>query len=437
MRISIFGLGYVGCVTAACLAKQGHHVWGVDVNPLKIDRIRRGEAPFVEQDLDALIREARKSGRLKVTLNAVEAIRKTTVSMICVGTPSQRNHDLDLTHVRKVTENIGNAIRDQGERHLVVLRSTVLPGSTQNLVVPVLEKTSWKEVGKGFGICYNPEFLREGTAVHDYFHPPKTVIGELSADDGDILSMIYQDLRAPLIHTSLASAEMVKYVDNAFHALKIVFANEIGRICKTQGIDSHEVMNIFCKDTKLNLSRRYLSPGFAFGGSCLPKDLRALIYRAKKEDLSVPLLKAIQESNRQQIDLALQRILNIGKKKIGILGLSFKAETDDLRESPLVEVIETLLGKGYRVKIYDPNISLARIHGTNQEYMEKHLPHLAGLLTESLDDIMKDSEVIVIGNRSKAYQRILRTAQPDQVIIDLVRIKQTPKTKGFYDGLSW
>ena len=437
MRISVFGLGYVGCVTAACLGKQGHFVTGVDVNPLKIERINRGEAPFVEPDLDSLIQESNNAGRLTATLNAEEAIQTTEISLLCVGTPSKKNHDLDLTFVKKATESIGRALRDKESRHIVVVRSTVLPGSTERVVIPALEANSGKNIHQGFGVCYNPEFLREGTAVHDFFNPPKTIIGEICEEDGDALHNLYKNIKAPLFRTSIPQAEMAKYVDNVFHALKIVFANEIGRICKTHNLDSHEVMNIFCRDTKLNLSRAYLRPGFAFGGSCLPKDLRAIVYRAKQKDLNVPLLKAIQESNQQQIQLAIERIQETGKRNIGFLGLSFKAETDDLRESPLVQVVETFLGKGYQVKIYDGNVSLARIHGTNKEYMDTHLPHLASLLTESVDEIIRDADVIVLGNQSKEYKRALQFARPDQILIDLVRIVQHPKTKGTYEGLSW
>ena len=407
------------------------------IKPLKIERINRGEAPFVEPDLESLIQESTHLGRLKATLNAEEAIQSTDISLICVGTPSQKNHDLDLTFVKNATESIGKALCDKKNRHLVVVRSTVLPGSTERVVIPALEANSGKDTDQGFGVCYNPEFLREGTAVYDFFNPPKTVIGEIRKDDGNELENLYKDIKAPLLRTSIPQAEMVKYVDNVFHALKIVFANEIGRICKTHNLDSHEVMNIFCKDTKLNLSRAYLRPGFAFGGSCLPKDLRALVYRAKQKDLNVPMLKAIQESNQQQIQLAIERIQDTGKRKIGFLGLSFKAETDDLRESPLVQVVETLLGKGYQVKIYDGNVSLARIHGTNKEYMDTHLPHLASLLTESVDEIIRDADVIVLGNQSKAYKRALQSAQPEQIIIDLVRIVRHPQTKGTYEGLSW
>jgi len=300
-----------------------------------------------------------------------------------------------------------------------------------------VEKTSGKRVNEGFGVCYNPEFLREGTAISDFYNPPKTVIGRNVTADGDRVAEMYRGIDAPLIHTGIHEAEMVKYVDNAFHALKITFGNEIGRICKAHGIDSHEVMDIFCQDTKLNLSDAYLRPGFAFGGSCLPKDLRALVYRAGQKDLKAPLLRSTLESNRQQVQLAVERILDTGKKKIAFLGLSFKAETDDLRESPLVEVVETLVGKGCEVRIHDPNVSLSRLHGANREYIEKHLPHLTALLSDTLPDILETAEVIVFGNRNPACREALRAARPDQVLIDLIRVAKTPETRGIYDGISW
>jgi len=437
MRISVFGLGYVGCVTATCLAGRDHQVIGVDVNPFKVERINRGEVPFVEKGLDRLIRRGRKTGRLAATGDASEAILASDLSLICVGTPSLPNHDIDLSHVSRVAEDIGQALRGKPDYHLVVLRSTVLPGTTLELVVPRLEQSSGKRLGRDFGVCYNPEFLREGSSLHDFHHPPKTVIGELRHQDGEVLCSMYRHIRAPLIRTEIPVAEMVKYTDNTFHALKVTFANEIGRICKAHGLDSHRVMEIFCQDKKLNLSRAYLQPGFAFGGSCLPKDLRALLYRCSRKDLEVPLLQAVLASNRLQIQAAVERILQSGRKRLFFLGLSFKAETDDLRESPLVEMIENLLGKGCEIRIYDRNVSLARMHGTNREYMEKHLPHLATLLTSDLEESLRHAELIVLGNRSDVSPEVLRLAGPDQIILDLVRVTANPETRADYDGLSW
>jgi len=437
MRISVFGLGYVGGVTAGCLAGAGHAVVGVDVNPLKIDLINRGEAPFVEQGLPELIRAGRDSGLLRATRDAAEAIRETDVSLVCVGTPSRKNNDLDTTYVRNVSREIGRALAEKSGYHWVVVRSTLLPGSTQEVVIPALETASGKRLNHGFGVCYNPEFLREGSAIHDFHHPPKTVIGRSRPEDGERVAAMYQGIDAPLIYTGIPQAEMLKYVDNAFHALKITFGNEIGRICKAHGMDSHEVMEIFCRDTKLNLSAAYLRPGFAFGGSCLPKDLRALVYRARQKDVRAPLLASTLESNRQQVQLAVDRILEAGKRKIGFLGLSFKAETDDLRESPMVEVVETLVGKGCQVRVFDPNVAVSRIHGANREYMERHLPHLTALLSDSLTSVLEASEVIVFANRNPAYREALRLARPDQILFDLVRIAEQPETQGNYDGISW
>jgi len=437
VNISVFGLGYVGTVTAACLAQDGHFVIGVDVNPHKVATIGRGEAPFVEDGLGELLSQVRRKRRLEATVNARRAVAETEISLVCVGTPSSKNSDLDLSHVRRVSLDIGASLARKRSRHLVVLRSTVLPGTTQRVVIPLLERASGKKEGKGFGVCYNPEFLREGSAIEDFYHPPKTVIGESRAEDGDLLGRLYKKLPGQVIRTEIPVAEMVKYSDNAFHALKIAFANELGRICRAHGIDSHKVMDIFCSDTKLNISTAYLMPGFAFGGSCLPKDLRALLYRAGRKDLDVPLLKAILESNRQQIQLAVEMIKETGKRRIGLCGLSFKAQTDDLRESPLVELIETLLGKGYNVKIFDPNVSLARLHGTNKEYMERHIPHLWKLLTDSVDLLLDHAEVIVIGNRLEEATEILRRAQPGHIVIDLVRVGPQPSTRAKYHGIVW
>jgi len=409
----------------------------MDVDPQKIKGLRQGVIPIYEPGLDEYVERNVAAGRLSFTTDLHEAVSQSQIIFICVGTPSRKNNDLDTSHVRKVSEEIGAALKDKAERHRVVVRSTLLPGSTDAVVIPALERTSGRKAHRDFGVCYNPEFLREGTAVYDFHHPPKTVIGSAVDADGEAAAELYRGIDAPLIHTEIRVAEMLKYVDNAFHALKITFVNEIGRVCKAHGIDSHAVMEIFCQDTKLNLSAAYLRPGFAFGGSCLPKDLRALVYRAGQKDVPVPLLRSALESNRQQIRIAVDRILETGRKRIGFLGLSFKAETDDLRESPIVEVIETPLGKGLDVRIYDRNVSLARLHGKNKEFMEQHLPHLARLLSDSLEEIVERSEVIVFANRNPAFEEVLRAARPDQTLLDLVRILERPETRGSYDGISW
>ena len=346
MRISIFGLGYVGAVSAGCLANEGHEVVGVDLLQTKVDIINRGQSPIIEAEIGEIIAANVRGGRLRAIASVEEAIWDTDLSFVCVGTPSQANGNLDFRYIRRVCEEIGQALKNKTTHHTVVIRSTILPGTMRNIVIPTLEEYSGKKAGVDFGVCNNPEFLREGSAVRDYYQPPKTVIGEFDKASGDTLASLYAKLEAPLIRTDVETAEMVKYVDNSWHALKIGFANEIGNICKALGIDAHQVMNIFCQDKKLNISPAYLVPGFAFGGSCLPKDLRALAYQAKRQDLQLPILGSILPSNEMQISRGLQIIMDKGHRRIGILGFSFKAGTDDLRESPVIEVIERLLGKG-------------------------------------------------------------------------------------------
>src|SRR5580698_69125 len=348
-------MGYVGTVSAGCLALDGHEVIGVDPVRTKVDLINSGQSPIIEVDIAEIIAAMVKSGRLRATQDQDEAIRQTELSFVCVGTPSQTNGNLDLTYIRRVCELIGAALKNKTDRHTIVIRSTILPGTMHGIVIPVLEEFSGKKAGTDFGVCHNPEFLREGSAVKDFNSPPKTVIGELDKASGDILVELYKKLDAPLIRTDLETAEMVKYVDNSWHALKIGFANEIGNLCKSFSIDAHAVMKIFIQDKKLNISPAYLLPGFAFGGSCLPKDLRALSYQAKMHDLELPILASILPSNEMQISRGVQMIMDKGHTRVGILGFSFKAGTDDLRESPLIEIIERLLGKGYDLRIYDKN----------------------------------------------------------------------------------
>jgi GDP-mannose 6-dehydrogenase len=355
-----------------------------------------------------------------------------------VGTPSHDNGGLDLTFVERVCQDIGRAIAEKGGAHTVVLRSTVLPGTSRKVVIPVLEQASGLVAGQGFGLSYNPEFLREGTAISDFYHPPFTVIGELDLEAAEVTASLYQDLDAPLVMVPLEASEMVKYACNAFHALKVTFANEVGNLCKRQGIDSHKVMEIFCMDDKLNLSGYYLKPGFAFGGSCLPKDLRALLYHGRRLDQHLPVLEAILPSNQLQVKHGVDMIIAAGCKSIGMLGFSFKAGTDDLRESPLVEVLETLLGKGYQIKIYDRNVSLARLHGANRAYIEREIPHIATLMCDSLDEVLAQSKVIVIGNNSREFNEALKRVRPDQKVIDLVRIlEDSDHIDAQYEGICW
>lgn len=436
MQLSIFGLGYVGTVCAACLASE-HTVVGVDVNMAKVDSMNSGVAPIVETKLPELFTQGYQAKRLSATTSAAEAIHSTDVSLICVGTPSQANGNLDLTYMKRVCEQIGAALQNKASQHLVVLRSTMLPGTTEDLLIPILELHSGKRVGAGFDVCYNPEFLREGTSVYDFYNPPKIVVGEREQGTGEPLLQLYAGIDAPVIRTSIRVAEMAKYCDNAFHALKVSFANEIGNLCKKMGVDSHDVMTVFCEDKKLNLSPAYLKPGFAFGGSCLPKDLRALAYQAKRFDLESPVLNAILESNAAQIQLGIQMIRRLGKKRIGFLGMAFKPDTDDLRESPLVEVIETLLGKGYFIRIYDRNVSTSRLIGANRRFIEEHIPHLSSLLVEDTEELAAQADVIVIGYQSPEFVPFLQSLRTDQTVIDLARLAKQVTTAARYEGVCW
>lgn len=437
MNISIFGLGYVGAVSVGCLANEGHQIIGVDPVQTKVDLINQGRTPIIEKDIGELIENAVKAKPLHATTNAEEAVKNTHLSFICVGTPSQLNGNLDLKYIRRVCERVGLALKNKRDRHVVVIRSTILPGTMRNVVIPILEESSGKTAGNDFGVCNNPEFLREGTAVYDFYNPPKTVIGETDTLSGDLLSSLYEKMDAPLIRTDLETAEMIKYVDNVWHALKIGFANEIGNTCKGLGIDGHKVMDIFCKDTKLNISSSYLKPGFAFGGSCLPKDLRALTYKAKSMDLDLPILNAILPSNQRQIERGIQMVMEKGNKKVGVLGFSFKAGTDDLRESPIVEVIERLIGKGYDLRLYDRNVNLASLVGANRDYILNHIPHISKLMVESLDEALSHADTVVIGNGDAEFRTILDQVNPEQVVVDLVRITETQSSDRKYDGICW
>ena len=436
MKISIFGLGYVGAVSAGCLAADGHEVIGVDPNKTKVDLINQGTTPIIEKDIGEMIAATVKSGHLRATADVRDAVFGSDMSLICVGTPSQLNGNLDLSHVRKVCQEIGAAIAEKDSFHVVVARSTMLPGSMRSLVIPTLEAASGKVAGVDFGVCNNPEFLREGTAVYDYYNPPKTVIGESDEKAGALLVQLYEKMDAPLVRTDVETAEMVKYTDNTWHAVKVAFANEIGNICKAVGIDGHKVMEIFCQDTKLNLSPYYMKPGFAFGGSCLPKDVRALTYKARTLDLDLPLLNSILPSNQKQVEKGVKMIVDKGARKVGILGFSFKAGTDDLRESPLVDVIEYLLGKGYELKLYDKNVNLAALTGANQDYILNHIPHISKLMVTSMQDVLDFADTIVIGNGAAEFKTVPGSLKPHQHIVDLVRISKEQSGEQ-YDGICW
>jgi GDP-mannose 6-dehydrogenase len=421
-KVSIFGMGYVGAVTAACLAAEGHQVIGVDTSPVKTDLIRQGLPPIIEKDLPELFRQAKERDLLTATDNARDAVLKTDLSLICVGTPSKANGSLDDKYILAVSRQIAEVLKEKSSVHTLVYRSTMLPGLLKSKVIPLLEGVSGKKEGQDFHVCFHPEFLRESTSVHDFYNPPKTVVGTAKKEVADLVFGLYSGFPGPMIHTSIAAAEMVKYVDNAFHALKVTFANEIGQLCRHLDIDSHEVMDIFSQDTKLNISKAYLMPGFAFGGSCLPKDLRAINYLAKTLDLEVPLLASLMESNRKLIEKAVKELLALEKRRIGFAGFSFKAGTDDLRESPIVTVIEQLIGKGLEIKLYDRHVAMARLTGANKDYINRTIPHIASLMASSLDVLLKDCEVIVIGNRDEEFKEIPSRVSSEQTVYDFVRI---------------
>jgi GDP-mannose 6-dehydrogenase len=435
MKITVFGLGYVGSVISACLAQDGHDVTGIDLDVTKVYSINNARSPIIEPQLEEAIAKAVGARRLRA-LTSVEDIGD--VSFVSVGTPSNENGSFGLSQILRVAEQIGSLLTRTEHFHVINIRSTVLPGTVEEKIIPLLEACSGKKVGQGFGVCVNPEFMRETTAVHDYYHPPLTVIGATDQRSSDLVASLYQRIDAPVERCSLRTAEMMKYACNAFHALKITFANEIGSFCKALGIDSHEVMEIFCKDTKLNLSPSYLKPGFAFGGSCLPKDLRALLYESKMRDVEVPMLNSLLNSNRLQVERAVDQVRKTGKSKIGVLGLSFKAGTDDLRESPIVSMIENLIGKGYSISIYDEEVSLARIHGANKRYIEHSIPHISSLLKERIEEVVDESEVLVVAKKGKSFGESVTGLNHGTVLIDLVRIFSDPsKRPAHYEGICW
>jgi len=438
MKISVFGLGYVGCVSAACLAARGHEVVGVDVNQAKVDLVLRGQAPVVEERIGELTADVVRSGALRATTDVAATIGATEVSLVCVGTPSAPNGSLSTEYLERVAAQIGAALAGQSHRHTVVFRSTMLPGTCLDLLVPILERESGGTAGTDFGVAVNPEFLREGTSVRDFFEPPKTVIGEYDVASGDVVAALYEGLPGEVFRVPIPVAEMTKYADNAFHALKIGFANELGAISRALGVDSHRVMDVFVADRKLNISPAYLRPGFAFGGSCLPKDLRGLVYAARRADVSVPILEHVLPSNEEHLRRAFELIAATGSRRIGLFGLSFKPGTDDLRESPLVELAERLVGKGYRLRIYDANVQLSRLVGANREYVENRLPHLGDLLSSSVDDVLAHAEVCVVGCQDPAVLSALDRAG-DRKIIDLVRLPdaQQRRANPGYVGLGW
>ncbi|WP_460401281.1 nucleotide sugar dehydrogenase [Actinophytocola sediminis] len=443
MRIGVFGLGYVGCVSAACLAARGNQVVGVDVNPTKVELVNRGQAPVVEERIGELTADVVAAGALRATTDVAATVAATDVSLVCVGTPSAPNGSLSTTYLERVAEQLGEALAAtpagaRPTRHTVVFRSTMLPGTCLDLLVPILEKSSGLTAGVDFGVAVNPEFLREGSSVRDFFSPPKTVVGELDAASGDAVAALYDGLPGEVFRVPIPVAEITKYADNSFHALKVGFANELGAVCAALGLDSHAVMDVFLADRKLNVSPAYLRPGFAFGGSCLPKDLRGLVHAAHRADVAVPILSHVLPSNEEHLRRAFDLVARTGKRRVGLFGLSFKPGTDDLRESPLVELAERLLGKGYDLRIHDANVSLSRLLGANREFIEARLPHLGQLLLGSVDEVLEHAEVILVGCTDPAVLAKLPHGGP-QTIVDLVRLPdaRARRAEPGYVGLAW
>lgn len=438
-KIGVYGLGYVGCVSAACLASRGYQVIGVDVNRDKVKSLRQGKSPLVEELIGELTAEVVAAGTLTVTPDAHAAVSRTDISLICVGTPSAPGGGLLTNFLEQVTAEIGSALADKEDWHVVVYRSTMVPGTCENLLIPQLEKASGKRAGVDFGVCVNPEFLREGTSVRDFFDPPKTVVGETDERSGEIVMSLYDGLPGGRFRVPIKVAEMVKYVDNSFHALKIGFANEVGAICSALGLDSHDVMDVFLADTKLNISPAYLRPGFAFGGSCLPKDVRALTHTARRNDIDVPLLSNLLASNEIHLRRAIDSVVSAGRRKVGIFGLSFKPGTDDLRESPMVELAERLIGKGFDVKIHDANVALSRLIGANRTYIGERLPHIGEVLVDDVDAVLEHGEVLIAGTRAPEVVDAIARAGSDRLIIDLVRLPDATALRGQsnYEGIAW
>jgi GDP-mannose 6-dehydrogenase len=439
LSVSIFGLGYVGSVSAACFASMGHKVIGVDVSRAKVEMMDSGRTPIIEDRMSEMVAQAHGAGLLRATTDATAAVMNSEVSFVCVGTPSLKNGKLDLSHIEGVAREIGAAIRQKNSLHVFVLRSTVLAGTTETVAIPILEKESGKKCGQDFTVCYNPEFMREGSAVSDFLNPPYTILGASDTRHLGPLRELYKNTPGTLYETTIPVAEMVKYFSNCYHALKVGFANEMGTMCKHLGVDAHAVTKIFTSDTKLNISSAYLFPGFAFGGSCLPKDLRAITYKAKELDLELPLLESLMPSNAEHIDRAVEMVMSTRKKRIAQLGLSFKAGTDDLRESPQVQLIKRLMGEGLDIKVWDEDVSLGRLAGANREYIEQVIPHIGSVLSADLEGVLSTAEVVILGNKSASKERLAKYLRPEQIVIDLIHLDETRRPQGArkYEGICW
>ena len=438
MKIAVFGLGYVGCVTAACLAREGHSVCGVDISAAKVRMLNSGRATVMEKGLDELVAQFVNRGRLRATMEPAEALKGADVSLVTVGTPSRNDGGVNLNHVISAMKEIGRGLSTARGFHIVALRSTVPPGTTEGVVIPTLERASHKKAGHDFGVCFHPEFLREGSSIHDFFHPPKTVIGVADSRSARRLIGLWKGIKAPLLVTPFKVAEIVKYADNAFHALKVCFANEIGALCKHFEIDGQQVMDIFVQDTKLNISPLYLKPGFAFGGPCLPKDVRALGSMARKKGLHLPLTESILPSNARHLERALELVLETGRKNIGVLGLTFKSDTDDLRESPSCALVKKLLLSGKKVRIYDPRVQLERLLGANRSFIKEQLPSLSRLMVSSLKELLESSDVIVLLGYQPEFASAAKMLKKRKIVIDMVRPKfVSGLVRGRYHGIAW
>src|SRR5688572_7970683 len=437
-KISIFGLGYVGAVSLACLARDGHEMTGVDIDPAKLEMLRRGQAPIVETGIQELTRSVIRGGNVTVTDSVRDAILATDVSFVCVGTPARANGSQNLDAITRVAEQIGTVLAEKATRHVVVVRSTVKPGTVEEVIQPALEAASGLKAGVDFSLCFQPEFLREGTSIHDYDHPPLTVVGASDPHGVAALQGIFGHLPCEFVHTSIRTAEMLKYACNTFHAVKVTFANEIGRISQAAGVDPHEVMKLLCMDRQLNISPAYLRPGFAFGGSCLPKDLKALLYLAKSSDVELPMLASILPSNVAHIEHAIEQVLASGRRSIGLIGLSFKAGTDDLRESPLVIMAERFIGKGLKLCIFDPQVNVARLIGANRRFIEESIPHIASLMTTDIEELVRESDVLVVAMKTPEVLAALKAhTRPEQLLLDIAMLPERDAYKATYQGVCW
>ena len=438
MKVSVFGMGYVGVVSLACLARDGNQVVGVDVNQDKLEMIGAGKSPIVEEGIQELVTQVVASGRVSVTDSPSDAIAATELSFVCVGTPSASNGSQDVSSIQRVCEQIGAAVADKSGYHTVVIRSTVMPGTTDEMIAPILTRHSSKKIGPELGLCFQPEFLREGSSIKDYDTPPFTVVGSASQRAVELLRELFSGLPSPFIATDVRTAEMLKYACNAFHALKITFANEIGRLSQSLGVNSHEVMRLICEDRRLNIAPVYLRPGFSFGGSCLPKDLKALLYMGRRQDVETPMLTGILPSNRVHLGHAIELVMRGGRRNVGMIGLSFKPGTDDLRESPLVDMAEYFIGKGLNLKIYDPEVNLSRLMGANRQYIESTIPHIASLMVDDHRKILQESDVIVLGRKEpRVVKDLLSSTTNQQMVLDLVRLEQRAELQAEYVGVCW